>query len=323
MKWTPALASLVILWGSCAAGDTTTDELLAQSDPVAQQSLANLFDAFKPGRDSEALQQIETLKEAAGDDGVGGLAEQVAIFATTAQGEPGIVGMRALFVMHRLDLKSSVIIRSFSLYLGSENKRLREFVLEWFQMHDGEPEDPFDEYADYLCGMVYERREPPSEFVEYLFEQSPGRALLAFNRVAQYGKTMNQMKKMHEAREAEVAERRKRGESIPTFKPAKPFLDRVFPQLAFEEIRKIRLAEHLVSHAVWLKDKRFEGRFSEAATADAREQLERLSTHDEWWARLYAAEIMRRHRDLRLPEAVEKLREDSNELVSKAAKSVP
>jgi hypothetical protein len=45
--------------------------------------------------------------------------------------------------------------------------------------------------------------------------------------------------------------------------------------------------------------------------------------HDEWWARLYAAEVIRQHPELGNQPLVAELARDPHPLVQKAAKATP
>jgi hypothetical protein len=80
------------------------------------------------------------------------------------------------------------------------------------------------------------------------------------------------------------------------------------------------LAEHIVSDAIWLKENDpFPHRF-QAAISEAGAQLRALAKQ-EWWARLYVVYIMRQNPPLLRDNVWRQLAEDSNELVSEAAKS--
>ena len=81
----------------------------------------------------------------------------------------------------------------------------------------------------------------------------------------------------------------------------------------------IELAEHIVSNALWLNKNGFADRFQQTLP-EANEQLTKLANRQEWWARLYVAYIMRQHGELRRGDVIERLSNDSNELVQEAAK---
>jgi len=80
-----------------------------------------------------------------------------------------------------------------------------------------------------------------------------------------------------------------------------------------EEIRSIRWAEHVIADLFWRQ--RFGFSDLKSAEASAVEQLEKLSRHDRWWARLYVAKIIGKHPELGRPEWVARLRADASVLV--------
>jgi len=113
--------------------------------------------------------------------------------------------------------------------------------------------------------------------------------------------------------------------------PDLPLIERMFgiaPGLALVTLASIHLpaeprpiksvlwAEHVVADVLWKEDKGFE-----KAAADARpaaiEQLDLLSKREDWWARLYVAEIIREHKELRTPELIARLEKDEHPLVHK------
>jgi hypothetical protein len=60
----------------------------------------------------------------------------------------------------------------------------------------------------------------------------------------------------------------------------------------------------------------------DAVDAAAPEQIEKMSRHPAWWARLYAAEVLRRHRELGTDAMVQRLAGDGNRLVREAAAAI-
>ena len=80
-----------------------------------------------------------------------------------------------------------------------------------------------------------------------------------------------------------------------------------------EESREILLAEHRVEDALWMWRHGFhaEGHVEPAA----RTALEQLALHPRWFARLYAAEIVRAHPAFGDEALVERLRKDAHPLV--------
>jgi hypothetical protein len=95
-------------------------------------------------------------------------------------------------------------------------------------------------------------------------------------------------------------------------------LNSVYTPTSERERRRAFLwAEHVVSDYVWRKEFRFEDAAA-AVRADAQAELRTLATCDAWWARLYAAEIMQRHPEVRAEESYALLARDANHLVREA-----
>ena len=84
-----------------------------------------------------------------------------------------------------------------------------------------------------------------------------------------------------------------------------------------EELKVILWAEHVVSDVLWKQQYGFLNR-DEIEPAAARE-LARLSNHNEWWVRLYVAEIMRQQPGFRQPGLIGKLINDRHQVVQAAA----
>jgi hypothetical protein len=81
------------------------------------------------------------------------------------------------------------------------------------------------------------------------------------------------------------------------------------------EHRSLLYAEHTVADAVWR-----EGAFlTEAELTEALTELDKLAKHEGWWVKLYVAEMLRRHEMFRRDDILQRLRNDPNPLVAKAA----
>jgi hypothetical protein len=126
-------------------------------------------------------------------------------------------------------------------------------------------------------------------FTTYIYEHSPGRALLVFAIANSQGDTTTRPQNLGAFLETKKA-----------------------------ELREIELAEHIVSNALWLQKNKFDERF-QAALPEANEQLDKLAK-GEWWAKLYVVYIMRQNPPLLREKVLRDLADDENELVSKAAK---
>jgi hypothetical protein len=80
-----------------------------------------------------------------------------------------------------------------------------------------------------------------------------------------------------------------------------------------DQSREVLLAEHVISDVVWLNEHNF--KIDSVTLANAKAELNRLCESEHWWARLYVAEIVWRHPELRTETLQERLRTDENELV--------
>jgi hypothetical protein len=279
---------LAIGWTNTVRAQSNVEGILAQSEPTIQDQIKRVDDALseQPELDLRsnvaALQEVQLLKNSVADKGE--IVKQLAIFAATPTDDEGRPLM-ALGIMHLLDLPPKIVIRVLAPYLNADNMNLRSFVRDWFQGHDNAaapgpglpPLQPvnYEDYMNYVRGLLNLRQQVPTAFVEYIYERSPDRALLVFY----YG-------------------------SKQVGRPS-----------------DILWGEHVVSNALWLKENGFEERYQKALP-EAATELAKLSKYDEWWARLYVVEIMRRYPELRQVAVIEQLRKDGNAFVSKGAKSV-
>ena len=275
-------ATILAICPDCAAREADVEKLLSQSEPAIQEQISQIYRSLDqsgvdPRGNVAAFQEIQTLKELVADKGE--IVKQVAVFAATPTDDEQRP-LVAIMILQLLDLPPSIVIPQLAPYLDADNSRLRSFVREWFQGHDnaGSDESPlkpvnYEDYKNYVRGLVNTQQEIPDVFVGYIYERSPERALLVF-----------------------------------------------YSAMAPPRDKDILLSEQIVSNALWLKKNDFEDRFQQSLP-HAVAELAKLAKHEQWWARLYAAEIMRRHRDLRQPELWQQLGIDRNKWVSKAAKA--
>ncbi len=88
-----------------------------------------------------------------------------------------------------------------------------------------------------------------------------------------------------------------------------------------DERRKPLLwARHVVDDALWKRQFGFEP--AKDPDAAVTEQLETMAAREEYWARLYAAEIIRQHPEFGTDELVERLKNDPHPLVQKTANAI-
>lgn len=286
-------------------------KLLASSQPNIQASLGKVAEALNQ---SERMNNSETQKTVASlidtTTNEQQIIKQVAIFAAGPDEQQPLI---ALAVLHALDPPPGEVIEALSPYLDADNVKVRSFVRDWFQSHDngGPDESPlkpvnFADYTDFVRRKLQEKENIPEAFVDYLFERSPGRALLVFNLADRHGEIVDRLKAMRREVEQE-------GNLGPNdLPPSKEGLGR----------REVVLAEHVISNALWLHKHNFDDHF-QTALPEAMTELEKLSKHMQWWARLYVVYIMRQNPVLLKDNVLRQLAEDENPSVSKAAQRQP
>lgn len=310
MKIIQALSTVVAFCLLSEVQGATLKDLLSQSEPSVQATLKTIaadLNQLSGDRDKiDALQIVDKLRSATNEEHE--MVRQLAIFSVAPGEQQPLI---SLAVLNLLDLPPSVVIESLSPYLNAENIKLRSFVRDWFQSHDNSGSDAtpltpvnFEDYEDYLRKKFRNKESIPPAFSEYIFERSPSRALISFNRADKRSKAADRLKAMRIKFEQE----------------AKGIVDQLPKPKAGFGANEIRLAEHQISNAIWLKQHDYGEQF-QRVLPEAQEQVQALAKQDLWWVRLYAVEIMRRHREFREPKVLEKLASDSNELVSRTANS--
>jgi len=188
--------------------------------------------------------------------------------------------LRARRILDLLNIQAAVVIEVLAPYLNADEPNLRSFVRDWFQYHDK--------------------------------AAAPGPGLPVLQPV-----NYNDYKDY-------VRSKLIRNEEVPG-----PFVEYIFERLPGHALmvfyhahgpkdRDILLAEHTIRNVIWLKENGFAEEFQKELLG-AKAQLLKLAAHNDWWVRLYVAEIMRLHAELRDEHVMEALASDSNELVAKAA----
>lgn len=301
-------------------------ELTAKSDPVFQAQIQKIVDALHrprvdPQDNLDAIREAQTYKKLTDDKDK--LVEQLAIYVATTEDEDFTHEVVTLVILDLLNLSPNVPIRVLAPLLESENRQLRNFVQSWFSAHDGtalaSPAAPpftpvdYDEYKEYVGRKMGRGEEVPAGFVRYIYERSPGRALLVFAYAGQHGNVTARLQAIGKAIEA-----RQQGK-VPEVHDGTDQQSEVRRQARVRGRREIQLAEHIVSNAIWLKENEFDEQF-QAALPEAVKELKKLAEHEEWWARLYVVYIMRQNLVLRQDHIMRQLTEDDDELVSEAAK---
>lgn len=299
-------------WPNAAVAQTDAENLLAESDAAIQAQIGVVFDAKS---EVEAFQHTHALKALAKDKAE--LVKQLAIFEATSSRRHEMHVLITLIILDRLDIRPSTTLRTLAPLLDSENERLREFAEEWFQGFDElSDDDPLEAYSSYIGGQLARSREVPAALIEHIHQQlPPERALLIYLRASRAPAAAANIQAVTTRMEAN-----RQGRELTEQEKQQEQQREQVQQQRVEERREILLTEHLVTSAIWLKENAFGEEFMEIKP-EAMEQLTKLSSHRHWWARLYVAEIMGRHFSLRLPEVLDKLSEDENALVSRAAKA--
>jgi hypothetical protein len=331
-----AIAAFCLLLASHSpliAEQTRLAELLAQSQPNLQEKINATFQTLMTGsrRDIKSMLRVDEnfhrLRNSTDDDKE--MATQMAIFVATTASEENAHVIIGWLILNRLELSPSVLIRVLAPHLDSENDHLRAFARGWFQSHDGHKNEhfrsqlaslDFHDYAKYANARIRRNEEIPDAFIMYLFERDPAKAFLVFayaNRGDALEITFLEMRKnlgiRQQGRERTPEELRQTRENLRQ-------AETIRQQEKLQQ-REMLLAEHLVSDAIWFKENKFDDEFK-AALTDAAVEVGKLARHEQWWARLYVAHLMREHSELRQPDVVKQLAHDPDRFVRAVAKSI-
>jgi hypothetical protein len=313
--------ALLLLAGRASAQETSVEELIGKPDSAIQAQIQKLCDprvSAEPRSNVDVCSEVQQLKQLSDDNEV---VKQLAIWVVETKNveEHDLI---AIAVLHVLDFPPNVPIRVLAPCLDADDRQLRRFAQIWFNSHDKAGGDglrfprpgplDYEDYLKYVEGKANRKEEVPAGFTKYIFDRSPGQALLIFAYANSHGDVAARLEAI-----AKSIAARQRGEE-PEIKEGKRSDAKV--QAGLSERRDIELVEHIVSNAIWLEKNGFNDRF-QAALPEASDQLAKLAKHDQWWARLYVAEIMRQHRELRQPDVLQQLIADGNPLVSESAKS--
>jgi hypothetical protein len=288
-----ALILAACLCTPCAAQE------LPDANPAVQAQIKKTYDAMHrlgvvTFDNAEVLSEAQKVKLLVADDDE--IVRQLAVFVATTESSEDAHAIVALSIWRYLHVSPSATIRVLAPYLDASDRSLRGFVRDWFQGYD--KAENFEDYKKYVMWKVSRKEEIPVPFIEYMYRQSPGQALLVLQR-----STVDIRKQIEVVQQGRALTQEEREEQ----------------RQQQQERREILLAEHIVSNALWLHKNKFDEQF-QAALPEAMAELEKLANHEQWWARLYVVHIMRRHPELLQDHILRKLAEDENELVSKAAK---
>lgn len=287
MRFIAATAIPLALCSLCSADDADIEALLKQSEEPLQKQLVLIAEALTGSGEASLGDRLAALHDATSDKGE--IVKQIAIFAAgPGEGQPVL----ALGILQTLELPPSVVIRTLAPYLDASNKKVRSFVRDWFQSHDNAGPTSsrskplnYGDYFGYVRAKMAAHETVPAAFVDYMFERSPGEALLVFDKA-------DRLRSVTRGAEG----RNPRGNPI-------------------------ALAEHVVSNAIWYKRHGYAQRF-QGSLPDAENELRKLAAHEEWWVRLYVVQIMRLHPEFREPAVLARLTTDAYAPVSEIAKSL-
>jgi hypothetical protein len=259
-----------------------------------QSQIQRTFDAVMNEADGcdggvSAYCELQKLRSFAEGDNVL-LVQQLAYFAEKLTDGESVLAVRAMLEL--ASIPKSAIIKALAPELDASDPELREFVRDWFQFQDNAVSElhrtphsaNYGEYEKYI-GSRFSRNEPlPDGFVTYIFGRASGHAFLAF---------------LH----ADDKVQRE--------------LEGPGPTARATRTKEMLWNEHVISDAIWRKENGFPTEFLNVK-ADAISALHKLSINENWWARLYVAEIIRQHPEFAVPALVERLQKDENELVRQA-----
>ena len=306
---------LLLILATCLAACVPCPAQELKPNPAIQDQINKVLNAPSP---SAVQHEIEALKKKPAEEKAA-IVEQLAFLAGQPVADERLE-LAPLWILHELDLAPHTAIRALAPHLDADNPRVREFALDWFQHHDNarpnaSPLEPvnYKDYISYVAGKMIRNEEIPAGFAERLFQASPERALIVFIRAYQQRDVPAQLAEIKKQVEAARTQRQDPNVII----PQRPPVQRRQPD---ESLRSILLASHIVSDAIWFTRNGFNEEFQKVLPR-ANEQLAVLADHEHWWVRLYVAEIMQQHPELRQADIVQKFTSDANASVSKSAKS--
>ena len=182
--------------------------------------------------------------------------------------------MLAQSIIHQLSIPPTEIAKAVIPYAFTENRHLQGEVQRLLTRVEGVPRHRTPDFSYYQSLLTANRKDPSQDLVRYMYERSPGQAVLTLEAVYR--------------------------------QPNGP--DKL-----------VLWAEHVVSDVIWKQQHSFLE--EDQVEPQAVEQLEKLSSHEAWWARLYVAEILRQHPEFRTATIVKRLNEDDHPLVRQANRS--
>lgn len=183
----------------------------------------------------------------------------------------------AMLLGSKLGIPRATMVAVLIPYIDHDHPRVRHMARNFLGKIEGGATEEVCGRRDYRWyEPLISRGDPPLPLVRYMYEHGPGSALLVLNRVHLVGTPSS---------------------TSPEWK----------------RYQRILWAEHVVSNNLWKQEHQFIGEDEVEPAAAA--ELEKLSRHEAWWARLYVAEILAQHPEFRTDEVVARLKDDRHELV--------
>jgi hypothetical protein len=276
-----------LILAACLCTPSAAQEL-PDAIPEVQAQFQKTYDTMLGLRvmsfdNAEVFAEAQKIKQLVNDEQT---IEQLAVFVANTESVEDTHTIMSLVLWRYLNVPTVTTMRVLAPFLDAEDRSLRGFVDDWFEGHHDS-----EDFRQYMRG----RTAVPAPFIKFLYERSPGEALL-----------LMQAGSVDVAADVQAAIKQLEGTGQGAAR--KPDEGR----------REILLAEHIVSNALWLHKNGFDERF-QAVLPEAMAELEKLSKSEKWWARMYVAYIMGRNTVLLQDHILRQLAEDENELVREAA----
>jgi len=245
--------------------------------PQFQSQIQRVHKAFLTQKPSVSYRELDALSDLEPKNPVI-LVEQIALFVSTL-----VDGEEALFFLiaiEHLELDDLTIVSGLADHINSENRMLRSFA------HDN-----------------LRRIEKANAWGTYGTPSLRSRGVYAKYIRSRVNRSLPVPEPF-----VEYLYRRAPGHVLIAFLKA-------HEQSALDQ-KSVLWAEHVIADAIWKKKNNFETLFLQGMPR-AVSELEKLSTQETWWVRLYVAEIMRQNLVFRRPEIIERLKQDEHPLVRK------
>ena len=164
-----------LILAACLCSPCAAQELPA-ANPAVQAQLNKTYDTIKrlavvSFDNAEVLSEAQKVKQLVADEDE--VVRQLAVFVATTESSEDTHAIVALSIWRYLHVSPFATIRVLAPYLDASDRSLRGFVRDWFQGFDD-----YDEYKKYVMWKVSRKEEIPVPFIEYMYSQSPGQAVL-------------------------------------------------------------------------------------------------------------------------------------------------